>query len=560
MPNLTHVVPGEPFKPSASDWNTFVDTARTVQSRRVIFGPGQLPPDNIKPELFISLQDFGVLAGGGPIDCVSTADAAVGLAAKLLYQPELGYLPSQKVSYMRDEGEVVCCWQPAETGCNTARTKIRCGEYFWAMWNGQSGRYEAISNGRNDSDSTNNDANCPCKWWGFAIWEVQLVASVNTWVLIDNRCSGCYHDTAETPERSEITASLRFLVTSSNDDLIETPTADATLFDVGDRYVTCCGVPDDDPPPPPCDLTCCYSVPLPYPSCTDTSIVSQAILSPVGGSSNCTWSSGANLPMWRDTIPDCCPSYPDTTFDIYMSALIGMVTTLTGTTLTYQVTLTWGYTPGTFVAVCQGTGTGYIHVEYDISPDPDCTNDPTGTRTKFQHTFAAGKPDACPLCDRDMAYISSLFPSSISVTRIACDETTTTNTSTSTSTTTSTTSTTTGSTTTGSTTTNSTTTGTTGSTTTGTTGSTTGSTTTNTSTTTASSTSSTTAACTGLCDYQVTGIGDGTSPTGFYWFVAGNSCSSGCGCLTNSGGDTALATAIGRWPSSLADSAQLSCR
>jgi len=38
---LDYVTPGEPFKPSATTWNAFVDTARTVRQQRVIFG---VPP------------------------------------------------------------------------------------------------------------------------------------------------------------------------------------------------------------------------------------------------------------------------------------------------------------------------------------------------------------------------------------------------------------------------------------------------------------------------------------------------------------------------------------
>jgi hypothetical protein len=137
-------------------------------------------------------------------------------------------------------------------------------------------------------------------------------------------------------------------------------------------------------------------------------------------------------------------------------------------------------------------------------------------------------------------------PTTTSTTSTSTTSTSTTTAST-TSTTTGTTSTTTGSTTTGSTTTGSTT---TGSTTTDT--STTGSTTTASSTT----ASSTTAACTGNCEYVATAIGTG-SPTGFYWFNAANTCSSGCGCVS---GDFETATAVGRWPADINDTASITCR
>ncbi len=144
------------------------------------------------------------------------------------------------------------------------------------------------------------------------------------------------------------------------------------------------------------------------------------------------------------------------------------------------------------------------------------------------------------------------------------DTPTTTTTSTTTSSTT-TASTTTGSTTTASTTTASTTTESTTTASTTTASTTTGSTTTDTSTSstteTTGSTSSTTAStttteCTGNCNYVATAIGTG-SPTGFYWLAAGNNCSSGCGCVT---GDFETATAIGRWPVDINDTASITCR
>lgn len=49
---LTHVAEGEPFRPSAREHNIFVDTARVVGDKRVIFDQPPLLPQGNGIELF----------------------------------------------------------------------------------------------------------------------------------------------------------------------------------------------------------------------------------------------------------------------------------------------------------------------------------------------------------------------------------------------------------------------------------------------------------------------------------------------------------------------------
>lgn len=545
MAHLTHVVPGEPFKPAAGDWNAFVDTARTVRDQRVIFKPGDISYSN-EPQLFIALETFSLSSGGSEV-CQGAKDARVGRSAKLDWDVNLydgfGGWP---ISYQRVMGEAVCVWQPAESGCSSVNTEIKCGEYFWGIWNGQSGRYEALSNGRHDSDATNDGSACPCKWYGYALWKVVVTDDVAAWVLDENHCSGCYD---ATESREVIAVDHRFEETNLNDDWIETPGADPEDYradnpdgrhDETFRYVTCCNI-TDDPPPPPCDLTCCYSVPVPLPSCSDPTSVSQVILQAVTGNAVCSWASGPlSYAVWNDSWPESEHGCPDSTPDITYSITMTLTSVVMSTT---QIIYSFSLLSTGF------TGAGWVTVIYNLNATPDCTNDPTATKAAFQ-TNVNNYTD-CTFCERNMGWLSSLFPATITATRITCNETTTTNTSTSSTTTVS------------STTSTSSTTGSTSSTSSTTASSTTGSTTTSSSTTASSttgsttgSTSSTTAACTGTCDYTSWAIGTG-SPTGWYWLLASSNCSSGCGCPA---GDNEEAVAIGRWPVDGSDTASISCR
>jgi len=458
--------------------------------------------------LFIALETFLPWSYSGEEWCYGSQDAIVGRAAKLEFHPEFDSQAYQsKLTYFRVEGEAHCVWMPAETDCKNAsghdqRWKIGCGEYFWAIWNGQSGRYEAVSPGRRqDLDSFTQTAECPCKWFGFATWKVVTVEGVSTWELVENHCSGCY-DT----DRAGIPTDHRFSVTTSNSDWIREPAPLASDY-AGDpdfRYVTCCNV-EDVAPPPPCELTCCYVVPVPLPSCSGGSKISQAILQVVTGGETCLWTTDLiDYVIWDEQLGSCCDLHPSAHY--FLTVRLARVS-IVGRVLRYVLYMDTGWRSddaidgttcpivlgaGTVGAGAVGGGRTTITVEYTLAEDPDCTNDPAATRKYIAFSpYSFGSGDDCMTCARDDAYWSSLWPGAITVKRIACNETTTTTESSTTG------SSTTGSSTTGSSTTGSSTTGssTTGSSTTG--SSTTGSSTTGSSTTGSSTTGSSTTGTTG---------------------------------------------------------------
>lgn len=473
----------------------------------------QAERQNDEPQLFIALEAFSRQSGSAT-NCRGSHDAWVGRAAKLEYDSDRTQNTEiSRQAYNRIDGEAHCVWMPAETDCGVgaADFNIRCGQYFWGIWNGQSGRYEAVSPLHRTEDSDIGTVNCPCKWFGYATWKVVVTDSVAAWVLDENRCSGCYTDDIESrPDFDGGMIDHRFETTTLNPDWLQEPSPSAATYAPGGdydenfRYVTCCGTTPDDPPDPPCDpLTCCYTVPVWLPRCETATVTSQTIMRYTGCSASGSgyWRSGSYELLNYTESEDCCVEHPEYSPIAYLSITLNSVS-LTPTSLTYDLSVRWGVyrDPSDPMSYCRQDHIGYVSAVYSIASQPTCSNDPVATRVAVYRNIGAGTEfiqctdDTCGLTIED---IVGLFPSSVTVTRIACDETTTTSTSTSTTSTTSTTT---------STTTVSSTTGTTSSTTSSTTteSTTTGSTTTG-STTTGSTT--TQAPCTdSFCTYTWDGM------------------------------------------------------
>ena len=613
MSNLTHVVPGEPFKPAAADWNTFVDTARLVRDQRVIFKPGP----------------FGVAENPSGCDCCPPCCGTLWYVVgdKIVWTADFyeGVPESQLDNWYSSSGpwpNVNAC--DADTAGNVYQCAFRSAKLETSLSKPQRKMYSLRS-----YDSAGN-----LQWsWakypdGFVSGSVRDTDYGTTKVrcggenvfttyasLADSDCHLRKHSTIDGVPIWDINATQ---VETSYGDVSYMVSAGPTRVLLTSGSAISDGYPvvvlDHDGAFVWGEQTNSYFMPVWIDDSDRTFMVSLVS----GGSSA---GSGTNVSGDCVAVYDADGTLIDTPIirdgfhPLKLRSLGDQVAVSNGT----EVRL---YTIG---------GTGNYTQKITSTESLMVLSDRVGTKTQFitrlrsttdlsaayffypptsisigdEYLFSDAMPfsGGSVWCGRRVCG-KTLEPETATPTTTSTTSTSTTSTSTTTgttstttgSTTTGTTSTTTGSTTTGttSTTTGSTTTGTTstttGSTTTGTTSTTTGSTTTGTTSTTTSSTttastttgstttgstttastttgstttgstttaSTTTVSCFGNCVYQAWAIGSG-SPTGFYWFLASSYCSTGCGCVNS--GDVERAIAIGRWPTSGDDSATISCR
>lgn len=555
MSHLTHVVTGEPFKPAAGDWNAFVDTARTVRDQRVIFKPGDL--------LLSTAEDGPCKCCDGtnciPLsdDLVTTCDQCTGGAAR---------------SYLFDPG--------------TVDEFPQLGGEWYLYWSGS---------GLWPDDATADDN--PCAWWSENIavtaraWSASTYYIKGDYVTNDSGKTYTLINTSGTSATSggptgtgsaitDGTATWDYVSTNVGTYRWGRATNGIQLHyvrgidvcnvtgagDSGNRNRSWLWVPIS---PTNCMCESTYKLSTAETLFDNSGVNFTVCLEPQVTRTDCECDS----PCWSTTLPSI--EY------IYATAAVDYTIGSHSTTLT-QITSPCGAAATTIPATGkqeqQFLALGGLGFGGSSPPAFDALSGPRFLLHTYPYTSGGGWPHFFAAYTKTSGDCSSMtltfvsayvwdgdhywsdtatnYPSTITITATSCGTTTTSTTSTSTtstSTTTGTTSTTTGSTTTASTTTASTTTAST------TTGSTTTASTTTGSTTTASTTtaSTTTVACTGTCVYYGWATGTG-SPTGYYWYFAGGTCSSGCGCVDS--GDFERATAVGRWPASDEDTAAIPCK
>ena len=511
--------------------------------------------------LFVALEDFGNgigSAGSGArgVGCWTNYDEKVARCTRLEYSDRVNMRVGttrwqSNQGYQRVDGWVECVWAPTIGGtlndvgtCNG--DDLKCGTRFWATWNSQTMRYEVVSIG-----STGNDGNCPCAWYGYALWQVvDSGGGVPAWSLYENRCTGCYQDEPDHINLQDVSLQdYRYMDIGLNADWVSSPTPSPPVEMMGTDwlYVTCCNVTDPDPPPL-CELCCCYSVEMPTPLC-DSADPGDPVTLKLRPQQNCgdgqvpcVWSAASQILLSVNGPTVTCGSTPTPT--TLVVDLASYIMTLTTITITWRITLTG----------CGPAGIYYVTAIYALDDTPDCSSALTATLSSAvanftEITLPAGSED--PVCTLTASDLIGLFEASIDLTVVECDPTTTTTTTTTSTTTPAPTTT---STTTAAPTTTSTTTTTTTPEPTTTTSTTTGSTTTSTTTT----GSSTTSSCTGNCNYIGVVDGCGTSPTGFSWSGNGNTCS-GCGAtLCQADLCTTVPMIIG-WPASEGATGSIAC-
>lgn len=390
------------------------------------------PPPNDKLVLFVALENFNSQSASVR-NCRGSTDDLVGSCARLAYDPATeanGWIANQ--SYFRVDGAVECVWDPgfgSPAGTSCGGQTILCGQRLWAQLNGTSGRYEVASV---DRRTLSNGSGCACTWFGYATWIVTVDGDGNPqWTLESNRCTGCYDEGERTPALVGGLVDYRFQPLGLNADWITSPTPIPTLqmFEDGLRYATCCNAVDA-PPDPGCELTCCYRIPTPIPSCPSgdesTVDVTVSLNSDSSGSgSSCGWSN--TTPSTLLTVayasPDC-PGCRNTDTGLPTTCYLtvtrtGIYMNFSGVTMIY--TVSWEQGGFGFVAT--------VTAVYTLDSEPDCIATSATLSTVFaivtvdgvfvSSSFAA----ICSNCNLGNDYFASIFETNIDLTPIGCDGT-----------------------------------------------------------------------------------------------------------------------------------------
>jgi hypothetical protein len=206
-------------------------------------------------KLFVALEDFST---GGHDVYATNKGFTSGICAELKFDRNL--IEGSDETYLRIDGWTTVVFNPisreSSGGDECGFGEIPCGQRFFATFSGVSGRWERVSGGVSSAGLIT----CNCVNYGYSLWDIVD----DEWVLVENRCSGCYDATAIA--RPYIPPALRFEETAANADWLQPPTIDPVAADAsrepGQLFVKCCYPDGEEPPDDFCQ--CCYEVSLEF--------------------------------------------------------------------------------------------------------------------------------------------------------------------------------------------------------------------------------------------------------------------------------------------------------